>query len=119
MRGSNRAAFTFPLVRAGIMDGKPFGVDVSDLDGVHVVELRGELDVATASGLADRLVRIAGSVVVVDLKGLSFLDASGLAALLEARERIIAQGDQLKLRGARAVVRRVFEATDLTSLLSD
>jgi anti-sigma B factor antagonist len=101
------------------MGEAPLVVDVSAFDGGHLVELRGELDIATAAGLPDRLAEIAGSVVVVDLEGLTFLDARGLTALLEARRLVLGQGHELKVCGAQGVVRRVFEATKLTSLLSE
>ena len=45
---------------------------------VHLVVLRGELDMATAEGLADWLTCIVGLTVVVDLTELTFMDSSGI-----------------------------------------
>ena len=59
-----------------------FTITAHDLSDIHVVALRGELDVVFADGLADALVEVAGSTVVVDLSGLTFIDCSGVAALV-------------------------------------
>jgi anti-sigma B factor antagonist len=101
-------------------DGTLLDVVVSHpADDQHLVELRGELDFETASSLTDRLVDIAGSMVVLDLSGLRFIDARGLSALLEARGRIEAQGHGIEFCRARGIVRRVFELCGLDDLLSD
>lgn len=44
-----------------------FSFSVTDVGDVHIVSLRGELDIATAGGLADWLVDVSGSLVVIDL----------------------------------------------------
>ena len=45
---------------------------------VHVVILRGELDMDSAQGPSDWLVEIAGSPVVLDMSELTFMDSSGI-----------------------------------------
>jgi anti-anti-sigma factor len=86
---------------------------------VHVVELSGELDMATAQGLSDWLVKIAGSDVVVDLTELTFMDSSGIKALVMARNRIVEQGNDLFLTRPQPIVRRVLEITGLASWVFD
>lgn len=95
-----------------------FAFEALQDDGVHVVTLHGVLDLANAARVRDALVEVVGSTVVVDLAGLSFLDSSGIAALLGARSEILAAGKDFRLRGARGVVRRVLEVTGLEQLLS-
>jgi anti-sigma B factor antagonist len=96
-----------------------FSYSVVDTGNVHPVRLRGELDLATAGGLADWLVTIAGSTVVVDLSDLAFLDCRGLGALVEARNRIDAQGDPFVLTHPAPVVRRMLEVLGLDELTTD
>ena len=69
-----------------------FSITVRDLPDIHLVALYGELDGATADGLVGSLVEVAGSTVVVDLSGLTFMDSSGIGALVVARNRILAKG---------------------------
>jgi hypothetical protein len=62
-----------------------FSMIARDLPDFHIVALRGESDVVSADGLADALVEVAGSSLVVDLSSLTFVDSSGIAALVVAR----------------------------------
>lgn len=96
-----------------------FAFDHTRDDEVHVVTLHGELDLSNAHQVRDALVGIAGSAVVVDLADLTFLDSSGIAALLAARKRILDAGHRFSLRGAQGMVRRVLEVTGLEHLLTD
>jgi len=102
-----------------VNDAPAFSIaEVASDGGDHEVRLAGELDLASNPELADRLVAIAGSAVILDLSELTFIDASGLAVLLDAKQRIEMQGDRLELRGARGLVARVFEICGLVHLLS-
>jgi anti-sigma B factor antagonist len=87
-----------------------FGLTIEPLgDGAVRVALRGELDLEHAYTFDEELRRVEAlrpSCVVIDLRGLTFLDSSGLARLLAARRR--ARRDQRRLvlvRGTRAVQR--------------
>ncbi|WP_159940307.1 MULTISPECIES: STAS domain-containing protein [unclassified Nocardiopsis] len=54
-------------------------------DGVTVVELDGEIDIATAEEAFTRIAAAAAdSCVVVDLSAVEFIDASGVNALVRA-----------------------------------
>lgn len=85
--------------------------------GRHLVSLEGELDMAGAVFVRERLEEIAGSVVVVDLAGLSFVDASGIAALVSAKRAVEDNGDELLLCGASERVRLLFELLGLSDAL--
>ena len=54
-----------------------------DGGGACHVALRGELDLATAARLEQALAE-AGDEVVLDLRGLTFMDSTGVRVLLEA-----------------------------------
>lgn len=97
----------------------PFSVGHRDVGGDHVVSFYGELDLAGAELAEEALVQAAGSTVVLDLSGLTFLDAKGLQAILSAKQRIEAQGDRIRIRGAFGIVRRIFDLTDLSHWLDD
>ena len=91
-----------------------FSITARDLSDIHVVALRGELDVVSADGLADALVEVAGSTVVVDLSGLTSIDCSRVAALVLARNRILANDlGQLVVTRPGAIVRKVLEIVRL------
>jgi anti-anti-sigma factor len=97
-------------------------LDVTTTDiprGVHV-RLAGELDLATVPRLDDELkaVEDAGpEVVLVDLQGLSFMDSSGLRALLAADARAREAGRRLVLVRGDERVQRVLSITRLDERL--
>jgi len=96
-----------------------FSCEVVHAGDSHIVSLVGELDIAAGPRLRDALMEIGDSEVVVDVSRLTFIDASGLSALLEARRRIHENGHGFRLTGAQGIVRRVFDVTELSHLLSD
>jgi anti-sigma B factor antagonist len=79
-----------------------------------VVRVSGEVDLATAPALALALEQVPGAAtaVVVDLRGVTFMDCSGLPVLLRARRRY---GLALSLGGSQGSVVRLLEATGLAS----
>lgn len=92
-----------------------FSVSTRDLPDRHIVALRGELDLVTAEGLTDALVEIAGSTLVVDLSDLTFMDSSGIGALVVARRRIMSSGQgELVLARPGANVRKVLDIVGLS-----
>jgi anti-sigma B factor antagonist len=61
--------------------------------------------------LEDRTSRIA-----VDLAGVSFIDSSGLATLIEALQAVRKYGGSLRLCGLNANVKNLFRLSNLTSI---
>ena len=80
-----------------------------------VLYLRGEVDIASAQLLDSWLsaAREVGERIIVDLEDVTFLDSSGLHALLRARE-----AGPLELRGARPIVARCLELTGVDRVLA-
>jgi anti-sigma B factor antagonist len=83
---------------------------------------RGDLDVATAPDLQaelDDLIERGALLVVVDLEAVTFLDSSGLRALVHGARALEAGGGRLLVENATGAVARVLELTDLLERLSD
>jgi anti-sigma B factor antagonist len=74
-----------------------FSISAADRDGRAYVTLSGELDLATAPELEQLVTeRIdAGEEVVVDLRGLEFMDSSGIRVLVAAHARAGRAGTRL------------------------
>ena len=98
---------------------EPFVVDSYDFNGGRVIALRGELDAATCQGLVERLSGPPGSLIVVDLVALTFLDSSGLGAIHEARRKAIDEGGSLVVCNPVPMVQRVLEITGLDIWITD
>lgn len=84
--------------------------------GCTVLEVRGELDLATSPQLHEalrRLVDIGDRQVVVDLAGVGFMDSSGLGALVVAFRALRDTGGRLVLAAVRPPVRNVLAVTSV------
>ena len=85
-------------------------------DGQAVV-VRGEIDMATAPMLRDKLNQLvdAGATrIVLDCRGLDFLDSSGIGVLIAVRKRLGDDG-ALTLESPQAHVRKVLDLTGVSA----
>lgn len=81
-------------------------------DDAIVLILSGELDIASAPSLERSIETLASEGaerVVIDLSGVTFMDSTGLRALLLAQQRTSGNGHELRLRRGPRQVQRVFE----------
>jgi len=88
-------------------------------DERHLVAVRGDLDLHTAPELSDVLGRaIDGGrhQLVVDLTETSYMDSSGLTALVVAHKRLRGTGGQLVIVNVDPSISRTFEITGLNLL---
>ena len=77
---------------------QPFDVDVQHRDDAAIVRPYGELDIATVETLRVACDAINGArSLVLDLRGLSFIDSSGLRLLVEIHRHAQSNGLQLSL----------------------
>ncbi|MGK5638483.1 anti-sigma factor antagonist [Streptomyces sp. URMC 126] len=68
--------------------------------GAVTIELSGEIDILAEQELGPRLEALAGrrhADLVIDLRGVTFLDASGLRLLLRVRNRVARGGGRLRV----------------------
>ena len=98
---------------------EPFEVSESREASRVRVSLRGELDLATADEVADHLrgLRERHDTVVLDLEGLTFIDAAGVRVILRAAQDAQNDGWGFTVTRGSGVVRRVFELLDLDQFL--
>jgi anti-anti-sigma factor len=83
---------------------------------LHWLILAGELDLASAPALeakVDELCVDGASAVVLDLSKLTFMDSTGLQAVLAATKRCGQHGTDFSLAGATGAVQRLFELTGI------
>ena len=82
-----------------------------------MIALAGELDLAGAAALERELADVGAPAVVVDLRGLGFMDSSGLRALAVAAQRLQRAGRRFALVPGAAQVMRVFDITRMRERL--
>ena len=104
----------------GVLPQRPeFEVTVSTEGGVRVVAVSGELDLDTMGELNDALAADDGllATTVVDLRGLTFIDSSGVSGVLSAARRARDAGGRLACVPGSPSVRRVFELTGVDTVV--
>jgi anti-anti-sigma factor len=96
-------------------DDEPLlSLDLSSDGTVSVIRVSGELDMSTAHLLTDLVETVAASRparVVVDMAEVTFLCATGLGALIAARDMVLAAGGQLVLRAPSPQTRLILTLT--------
>jgi anti-sigma B factor antagonist len=90
-------------------------------DGVPVVRVAGEIDVATAPALRDHLhglVARGHTRLAIDLLQVTFLDSTALGVLVGTLKRCREAGGDLRLAVAEPRIMKVFEITGLTEVFT-
>jgi anti-sigma B factor antagonist len=88
--------------------------------GVVRIALSGDLDVSTAESVEGRLMELevgAAERVILDLRGLDFIDSTGLSLLINADRRARQAGRQLTIVSGTGAPRRILETTGLKGRL--
>ena len=87
----------------------------------HVLMLFGELDMASARAVEAELTSIEAAArlarLVIDLRGVTFIDSSGLRLVLEATRRAKAAAHRLALLRPPDRVLRAFQISGIDTLL--
>lgn len=97
------------------------GVTSRDVGARTVVEVTGEVDVSTSDVMRDRLARLVEdgrTDLLVDLRGVTFMDSTGLGVLVGGLKKIRLQDGRLELVIDSDRLMRVFEITALTQVFA-
>jgi anti-sigma B factor antagonist len=89
-------------------------------DGGALLTVAGELDIATVPVVRDRLAAVtdAGARhVIADLREVTFMDSTGLAAFIHAKMRLGDEGHLTLVMEPDSYARLIFEVAGLTGVL--
>jgi anti-sigma B factor antagonist len=89
-------------------DPPDFSVDVVAHPGARIVAPHGEIDIATVGEVASACA-VDGGLLVLDLRGVEFLDTSGLHLVVECQRRAEADGLAFVVVRGPAHVQRLFD----------
>lgn len=101
-------------------DQSRLDLDVRTLGAASQLTVTGELDLATAPRLEEALDWLRATRcrrVVLDLRGVTFCDCSGLSVLVEADTAMSAGGGHLIVCGPSTALRRLLDITHLDDTL--
>src|SRR6266478_7738610 len=92
-------------------------IQTRNLGNVAVLSLQGRIVNGETASLRDAVrAQSTAGAIVLDMAGVSAIDASGLGLLLQLRNEFQALGVRLRVMNAGGLVRRVFEITRLDSV---
>ena len=94
--------------------------EVIEKQGVTVVALKGEVDLENSPAAREILLKSIGGAdrVLVDLSGVTYIDSSGVASLVEALQASRKGGTQFALAAASEPTRRVLELARLDKVFT-
>lgn len=98
-----------------------FSLSRNDLDGWVVLTVAGEVDLATAPTLRQHFADLVAAGVtrlVLDLGPTTFLDSTGLGAIVMVLKRLRAHDGALRVVATSPSIRKVFEITSLDRVLA-
>jgi anti-sigma B factor antagonist len=100
-------------------DGERLRGDVSHIDGGVVVQLTGDLDMSSAPRLLQQCKSLLGSPIEhldLDLARVSFVDSTGISALIETRRIAKREGVPFRLVAVPQPTMRAFDVAGVSDL---
>jgi len=94
----------------------PAACPVPRKDRPNVLPLEGEIDLHVSANVSESLrmmIEKKPKQLIVDLAGVSYIDSSGLAALIEAMQNVQQYGGTFALASLQEPVRTIFEIAHL------
>jgi anti-sigma B factor antagonist len=85
-------------------------------DRSNVLPLKGEIDLhvsPSVTALLDEVIGKKPERLVVDLSAVTYIDSAGLAALIQAMQKVEGYGGKFVLAGLQETVRSIFEISRL------
>ena len=95
-----------------------FGIEAAPGPGHVVVAVSGDVDIATAPALRERLAEAVrdSPAVVVDLAEVGFMDSTGLGVLVGGLKRVRNHDGSLQLVCTQEKILKIFRITGLTKV---
>ena len=85
-------------------------------DRPNVLPLKGEIDLHVSPSVTaslNQMIEKKPERVVIDLSDVTYIDSAGLAALIQAMQKVEAYGGKFSLAGLQETVRSIFEISRL------
>jgi anti-sigma B factor antagonist len=97
-----------------------FRIEASFDGPVARLAVFGEIDAATAPSLEERLAGVGEGhrEVIIDFRGVEFIDSAGLTVLVAAHTRLRTIGAELVIEAPPAKARRIFDISGLDRVLT-
>jgi anti-sigma B factor antagonist len=91
-------------------------IEIKDYQGMKVMALSGEIDMYSSPALREEMMGLIDKRVtplLIDFKGVPYIDSSGIATFVEGLKRMMSYGGRLKLIGLLEGVKEIFSFSKL------
>jgi anti-sigma B factor antagonist len=91
-------------------------IEIKDYQGLKVMALSGEIDMYSSPALREEMMGLIDqrmTPLLVDFRGVSYIDSSGIATFVEGLKRMMSYGGRLKLFGLLEGVKEIFNFSRL------
>jgi anti-sigma B factor antagonist len=91
-------------------------IGVRQYKGVNILSVAGDIDMYSSPALRKALLELVGRkvpLVVVDFRGVSYIDSSGIATFVEGLKGVKAYGGELKFAGIPQRIGEIFSFSKL------
>lgn len=98
-----------------------FRLEVRSQGKATIIAVSGELDLASSPALQEELDGVAASnsdLLIIDLRGLDFMDSTGLSVLVRAHQRAEEQGRRLAIVKGPQQVQRLLSLTGVADRMT-
>jgi anti-sigma B factor antagonist len=88
---------------------------------VVIIDIKGEVDLYTSPAVRNTLstlIKKKHKAILVNFKGVRYIDSSGLATLIEAIQKMRPYGGRLGLWGLNQSIRGIFEISKLEDIFA-
>ncbi len=96
-------------------------METRNVEGVHVVQLEGQVRISTQNEFKDHLDRISaeygGKTVLLDMAGITYMNSAGIGIIVDSFKKFREQGGHLALCSLSADIFRLFEVTKLNRFI--
>lgn len=103
------------------MEGIRLETGFSEIDGMKVLDVAGEIDVYTAPQFKDAVNSIINSGekhLIINMADVTYMDSSGFGTLLSAVKRIRPQGGTVNLVKCNSAIDRILRITRLNTVFA-
>lgn len=93
-------------------------INQRERDGVVILDIQGEIDLYNAPEIKDSIQKLIDQQkynIIINLEKVSYIDSSGIGALISSLSNLKKYQGGLKIINVFASVKKVFELTKLTS----
>jgi anti-sigma B factor antagonist len=119
--GLSEAHASSQISRLGSSVQSDFRVEMLNQGRTVIIAVSGELDLASGPELEAELNQVSGpetQMLVVDLRGLEFMDSTGLSILVRAHQRLSEEGCEMGLVKGSSQVQRLLDLTGVSDRLT-